>query len=239
MRAVFTVDLPAHQGKYPSDGDIKKLMQSLGWDLITTTTSTSSSPVDLVERHKVLINTVVESMPETHFEKDFVCYHSYLPSEQSQLLVTRVIEGQITVRLQHEELGRLRRSAERVVRRLLGAAINGHPLEVVNQSVVIFEKEKEHIIVDGRVIPNAFKETWRTNKKDSLFAMIFFIFVIISLLWRQAVSNGDNELLSRFLDGSATGFFTAGILSLLAFLHAYWSIRLHKVIGWNIGGSNW
>ena len=114
--------------------------------------------------------------------KSRVLYVGYLNSEQTPFLVTRMVPSQITFRLLHRELPRLKESTEAILRQLLSHLKLRHPFTMRNELVRVYERKYDHIVISGRVITNAFVETLRSDLKDSLLFAIplaFFAWLLV------------------------------------------------------------
>lgn len=252
MRAVFTLDLPNRSDKgYPKDQEILELLRSFPWELVERTTARveATDPPSDTSLHAEAANQappghkyqdfakdVLEHMPEVTAanEQDAVIFYGYFQDDKTKFVITKMVTGQVTFRLLHPEIPRLQASTVKIIRRLLAINPFGSPLEISNNRVVIYEHGHEHIIMRGRVIPDAKMETIRSNKKDFLLTvvpLILFLPVTAVLLVLDQIMN---PILFGSMERLSTALLTTVIVSVLGIVHSYLDIRRNRLIAWDV-----
>jgi hypothetical protein len=235
MRAVFTVDIPVdREGHFSADKEVLDLVRSFGWEPIEVRKYGDDEAAKQI-RYKEMADELFTQMPEiANEEKDNAIFFGYIADDQTKFVITRRVEGQITFRLLHPNLPRLQSSTEKAVKKILNAPFVGtKSLRVSNQSVVIYERGFEHIILSGRVIPSPFRETFRSDRKD----LILFIFPLIIdvplMLTLPFVDATAHRLISGTLERSSTALLTTSLVSALGLLQTYLEINRNHIIAWN------
>jgi hypothetical protein len=231
MRSVFTVNLPAStDGKYPSNSDVLSLVRSFGWE--PTEVHLAGDETAKEQKYKELAENIFHSMPEiAAAEKDFVIFYGYFADDQTRFVITRVVEGQITFRLLHPELPRLQSSTEKMVRNIITSRIHDKILVVSNHTIRVYERGYDEIIMKGRVIPNAWREAVKTDRKDVLLAIGAFVVGFITLAGiLSQISN--STLINGTMERMSTAMMTTALVSALGLFQAYWEISRHSIIAW-------
>jgi hypothetical protein len=233
MRAVFTVDLPLidEQG-YPTDQQIVELVRSYGWEPVEVCTLMDEEAK--LQKCRELATYLFEDMPPGAASRlEHVLTYGYLSDDYTRFVVIRLVDGQITFRLANTVLGRLQTSTAKVIRKILKSQINGQPLRVCNQSVVVYERGNDFIVLSGRVIPNPLKETFRSDRKSVLIAGVaLFIFLIVISLLLSGMDSSANRLLGGTLERISTAMLTAALVSTLNLTETYLEIYRNKVVVW-------
>lgn len=237
MRSVFTVELPSEKdGGFPTDGELLKMIRLFGWEPREASNFDDDKTkleiyTKLAEKHKLF-----DKMPEiANEEKDYLVFFGYIAENQVKFIITRPIDGEITFRLIHEELRRLQTSTEKVIRKLLLQELKGSKLNISNQRIDIYEKDFNHIIIFGRVIPSPRKETIKITRKETILTIVpLCIAFPLVLFLTSHLSAEANKILVGNIDRSVTVLITTSIISALTILSVYWNIRKNLIIAWSI-----
>lgn len=236
MRAVFTVDIPLIDGKYPDNEYFLERLRANGWEDMSFL---SLKPEEKLERYKAHASQLFSEMPELAAEeKDYVIFFGVLQDTQTKFIVTRRILGQATFRLLHPVLGKLQPSTEKMVRQLISPIHHDKPLPVSYQSIVIYERGFDDVIIKGRVIPAPFREAWRVNKKDAFLIIGSFLLLVPTIIAQLYVDTNQHRVIGGNLERLSTVLVTTMIVSLLGFLQTYVDIRKKKIIAWTVGFEN-
>lgn len=232
MRAVFTVDLPAnHEHKYPDNLQIVQLLRSFGWepmDVCILEDETSKG-----QKYQELGEPLFQHMPATAVAKtDDVIFCGYLSDDYTRFVVIRLVNGQITFRLNNMMLARLQKSTEKMVRKLLHARLNGGSLQVSNQSVVIYEQGNDYVVLNGRVIPNPLQETLRKDRKSVLLVIIPLIIFAFLASIVNTIDLGDHTFTAGSMERMSTALLTTALVSSLGLFETYLEIYRNRIIVW-------
>lgn len=230
MRAVFTVDLPTRNSEdYPKDEEILKVVRSFGWEPVEI-----SHIVDEAEKtakYKEMATELVNAMPEIRAVNQNIIFYGYIVADETPFMISRVVTGQITFRLLQPDLSPLLTATDRIIRRVIRSRIYEKSLAISNQKIVVYERGHENIILKGRVIPNAFRETIHTDRKDFLLTIVPFA-IVIPLISILIAFNPSNPLLGGTLERLSTALLTTSLVSALGLFQAYWVIRRENLISW-------
>ena len=230
---MFTVDLPLiDELRCPTDQQIVELVRSYGWEPVEVCTLMDEAAK--LQKCRELAAYLFEDMPPGAASRlEHVLTYGYLSDDYTRFVVIRLVDGQITFRLANTVLGQLQTSTTKVIRKILKSNINGEPLRVCNQRVVIYERGNDFIVLSGRVIPNPLKETFRTDRKSVLLAVVALsIFLIaISLLLSGMMAETD-ALLRGTIERVSTAMLTAALVSSLNLTETYLEIYRNKVVVW-------
>jgi hypothetical protein len=176
-------------------------------------------------------------MPEiANEEKDDVLFYGYVADDQTKLIVTRRVQGQITFRLLHEELPRLQASTEKVVRRVLGSSLGEPGATIANERIDVYERNQNHIIITGRVIPRPLKETIRSNVKDSLLFVVPVLLALPIFVYLSSTTAAQTTatLSHGTLERLSTALLTTSLVSALSLFERYLYIRRNRLIDWTV-----
>jgi hypothetical protein len=236
MRSVFTVLIPpVGTNNYPTDTEFLTRIRSLGWE---NTRAKEKSEEELKEWYKTKAAEIWNQMPEIAMaEKEYVIFFGDLQDNQTKFIITREVEGQATFRLLQTNLDKLQSSTVYMVKTLRKPIGSLLPLEISNQRVSIYERGHDEIIIQGRVISNAFDETWRVDKKNILLAigaLLLSIPLFTTLIW---VNSKTNQIIGGTLERASTAFLTTFIVSLIGFIQTFLEVRSTKVVDWVVSVS--
>ena len=233
MRAVFTVDLPlTDEQQYPTDQQIVEMVRSYGWEPVEVCTLMDEEAK--LQKCRELAAYLFEDMPPGGASRlEHVLTYGYLSDDYTRFVVIRLVDGQITFRLANTVLGQLQTSTTKVIRKILKSNINGQPLRVCNQRVVIYERGNDFIVLSGRVVPNPLKETFRTDQKSVLIAVVALaIFLVAISLLLSGMIGDAHRLLSGTIERISTAMLTAALISTLNLTETYMEIYRNRVIVW-------
>ncbi|GIK41326.1 MAG: hypothetical protein BroJett011_51590 [Chloroflexota bacterium] len=232
MRAVFTVDLPLnHENKYPDNLQIVQLMRSFGWEPMEVCGLEDEAVK--CQKYQELGELLFEHMPATAVAKtDDVIFCGYLSDDYTRFVVLRLVNGQITFRLNNLMLARLQKSTEKMVRKLLQAHLNGGSLQVSNQSVVIYEQGNDYVVLNGRVIPNPLRETLRKDKKSALLVLApLLVFTFLASIVNSIDLSG-HTFTAGTMERMSTALLTTALVSSLSLFETYLEIYRNRIIVW-------
>ena len=233
MRAVFAVDLPLDdEQRYHTDQQIVEMVRSYGWEPVEVCTLMDEEAK--LQKCRELAAYLFEDMPPGAASRlEHVLTYGYLSDDYTRFVVIRLVDGQITFRLANTVLGQLQTSTTKVIRKILKSNINGQPLRVCNQRVVIYERGNDFIVLNGRVIPNPLKETFRTDRKSVLLAVVALsVFLIAISLLLSGMMAETNALLRGTIERVSTAMLTAALVSSLNLTETYLEIYRNRVIVW-------
>ena len=233
MRAVFTVDLPTNdEGKYPTDLELIQLLRTFGWEPIEVCQTEGED--HKLQKCRELSEVLFRDMPENSASRtEHVIFFGYLADDYTRFVVLKLVEGQVTFRLENTELSRLQTSAGKVIRKVIHARLYGKPLHVSNQSVVVYERGNDYLLFNGRVIPNALEETLRSDRKSLLLTIIpLLIFIVISATVMLGVSAQNFGFVGGTLERLSTALITTALVSGLSLLETYLEIYRNRIIVW-------
>ncbi len=233
MRSVFTIDLPVNnEGIYSDNHEVLKLLRSFGWEPAGIR-DLGNDETAKEQKYKESAEVLFRDMPEIAVEeKDYVIFFGFLADTQTKFAVTRTVEGQITFRLLHPVLPRLQSSTRKMVRKIIASRLSDKQLEISNQSIVIYERGFDHIILSGRVIPSAVRETIRTDRKDMLLFVGPLLFLVPLAAGLVLVNPATHRLLGGTLERMSTALLTTSLVSLLGLIQNYYEIRRNRLIAW-------
>jgi hypothetical protein len=232
MRAVFTVDLPLnHENKYPDNLQIVQLMRSFGWEPMDV--CGVEDEIVKSQKYQELGEPLFQHMPATAVAKtDDVIFCGYLSDDYTRFVVLRLVNGQITFRLNNIMLVRLQKSTEKIVRKLLQARLNGGALQVSNQSVVIYEQGNDYVVLNGRVIPNPLRETLRKDKKSVLLVLVPLIVFTFLASIVNSIDMGGHTFTAGTMERMSTALLTTALVSSLSLFETYLEIYRNRIIVW-------
>ena len=148
MRSKVTIRIPRESGGFPETIKILEIFRDFGWEL----TEIAQLGDDEEQKQKIYrerAEKLFADMPEiAQEEKEHVVFFGFFAGDQTKFVVTRRVEGQLTIRLLQKELGNLQSSTEKTVRRLLDAKIGDAHFKI-NRGIQIYEKEHAHIIINS------------------------------------------------------------------------------------------
>lgn len=236
MRAVFTVEVPAVSiDRFSTNEEFLSRIRSHGWEEMK---NRDLSPEERETRYIQQADTLWSSMPEIAArEKEYVIFYGLLQDNQTQFIVTRVVEGQATFRLLQSNLEKLQASTTSVIRRLTTTQGNQPGVKIRYERIAIYEKGDDEIIIEGRVIPNALLEAWKTDKRNILLAVSGLLLTVPSILFLFFIDPAVNRIIGGTLERLSTAFITTTIVSAIGFLQTFLQIRGVKLINWAVASE--
>jgi hypothetical protein len=232
MRAVFTVDLPLnHENNYPDNRQLVELMRSFGWEPMDICVMEDEAA--RCQKYQELSASLFEYMPATAVATPAdVIFCGYLSDDYTRFVVMRLVNGQITFRLNNIILARLQKSTEKIVRKLLQARFNEGSLQVSNQSVVIYEQGNDFVVLTGRVIPNPLQETLRKDRKSVLLVAISLIIFAFLASIVNSIDLGGHTFMAGSMERMSTALLTTALVSSLGLFETYVEIYRNRIIVW-------
>ncbi|MCI0563769.1 MAG: hypothetical protein MN733_35290 [Nitrososphaera sp.] len=232
MRSVFTIDLPLNTSNegdpYPDNTKILSIVRSFGWEPLEIRALEDESAKQ--RRYKELAEKLFQDMPEIAVEeKDDVVFYGYLADDQTKFVITRRVEGQITFRLLHPVLPRLQASTKKMIKKIL----DSHMGNISNQTVVLYERGFDHIILNGRVIPRPLRETIRTDRKDVLLLTVPVVLLTFLLAILLVANLSTFPLIQGTVERLSTALITTALVSMVGLIQTYWEISRNRLISWN------
>jgi hypothetical protein len=179
-----------------------------------------------------------------------VIYYGYIQEQQTEFIITREIDSQITFRFLNENMSNLQRAAERVIRQLKRSKssileFSKPRSEVIN--VYLYEKGEDHVIIQGRIIQNHLLETVRRNQVITVIGGgCALLGVAILGVQQPLVYNlGDASSLTQNitsvlgqLDRVSSGLIVAAITSILQLIGLWWDLKRRKVVFWDFSANS-
>jgi hypothetical protein len=254
VRAVFSVDIPkTTSGQYPTDVEITKMVRGFGWEPVELraaalfgeeAVSDDRLEAAKLAKYKELARPLFDQMLEiAAAEKDDVVFLGKVADDQTQFVVTRPVENQITFRLLHPVLPRLQASAKKIIKTVLKTNLAGRPLAIGNNRIVVYERGHDNIIIAGRVVSRPIRETCRTDLKDLLLTVVpVLILIPVTALLLQTPTTSTAQpvgvmsapLMRGTLERFSTALFTTALVSLLGLLTTYYDIKKNRAIAWDV-----
>jgi hypothetical protein len=233
MRAVFTVDVPTVDGKYPTNDEFLTRLRNNGWEDVKLQHLDED---EKQRKYQELAKDLFSDMPElANEEKEYVIFYGVLQDNQTKFIVTRRITGQATFRLLQPALGRLQRSTEKMIRQLVNPSHHDKPLSVSYQSVFIYERGHEDVIIRGRIIPKPIWEAWRIDRKNIFLSVGSFLLVVPVIALQLFISTDEHRVIGGNLERLSTALLTTLLVSVLGFYQTYVEIKKNKIIAWTVG----
>lgn len=232
MRAVFTVDIPSTgHGKFPENAEILDQLRTHGWEFVGTANMEDDKRI---LKYKDLANNLLEQMPEVRKteEAEHVIYYGELQDDKAKFVITRVVQGQMTFRLLHPNLGKLERSSEKMIQKLLATTIGDGRFKISNSSVLLYERGFEDIIIKGEVITKPLSEAAKSNRRDVLLVIGSFLIMVPTLAGLFIFTSEEHRILGGTLERLSTALITTIIVSGLGFFQTYYEILRERPINW-------
>jgi hypothetical protein len=206
-------------------------MRSFGWE-----------PMDICllqdeaakgQKYQELGEPLFEHMPATAVAKtDDVIFCGYLSDDYTRFVIIRLVNGQITFRLNNIMLVRLQKSTEKIVSKLLQTRLNGGALQISNQNVVIYEQGNDYVVLSGRVIPSPWRETLRKDKKSVLLVLVpLLIFAFLASIVNSIDLSG-HTFTAGTMERMSTALLTTALVSILSLGETYLEIYRNRIIVW-------
>jgi hypothetical protein len=185
------------------------------------------------QKYQELGELLFQHMPATAVAKtDDVIFCGYLSDDYTRFVVLRLVNGQITFRLNNIMLVRLQKSTEKIVSKLLQARLDGGALQVSNQSVVIYEQGNDYVVLNGRVIPNPLRETLRKDKKSVLLVLVPLIVFTFLASIVNSIDMGGHTFTAGTMERMSTALLTTALVSSLSLFETYLEIYRNRIIVW-------
>jgi hypothetical protein len=73
-------------------------------------------------------------------------------------------------RLLHQDLARLQSSTEKIIKEIVATRLHDRPLSVSDSAIEVYERMFDNVILTGRVITHALRETITSDAKNSLLS---------------------------------------------------------------------
>jgi hypothetical protein len=236
MRAIFTVTLPKKNAtEYQSDDDFLSFLRSEGLDDPKIMPLKKEKQIENYERSA---QKLWEQMPEVaKEEKEYLIFCGFLQDNQTYFLITRRNVGYAKFRLLNPNLDKLQDNTEMLIKGLVRKDSNKNPnYEITNNSIEILEKNENHVIIQGRVITNSWKEAKLKNTKNYLISfttfLLFLLFLILMFLLKYLDAK-DNFFYTTF-ERLDTVALTTCIVSAFDFWTTYKQIKEHKIVAWTV-----
>jgi hypothetical protein len=237
MRTTFTIEFPTLDGKeisFPDNKDVLEMVRSFGWEPMEIKALGEDEALK-EKKYKEFAENLFKDMPEiANEEKDNVIFYGFIAADQSKFVITRRVEGQVTFRLLHPVLPRLQASTEKIVRKILAGRVDGRPIKIVNQSVLLYERGFDHIIMSGRVIPSPYRETISSDRKDVLLFLGPILLEIPTFYALNFLDPVAHKIFFGTAERVSTALLTTALVSFLGLLQTYLEIRRHHLIAWNL-----
>ncbi|MCP4695238.1 MAG: hypothetical protein GY862_00100 [Gammaproteobacteria bacterium] len=188
---------------YPDNRTIREAVRKFGWDPIEIGKEKDAKEIERIYKEKARgffpkipeIAASGESVqtpktpttPKTEsLEQMRVMGYGFLAEDQTEFIMSRIVNGQIIFRVRQKNLGRLKLSTDKLIRKLISTKIFKTNLEVSEEKVTISEVNSGEIRYSGRVIPSVLGEALATDVIDIIvsigpLALMLFIWVIASL----------------------------------------------------------
>jgi hypothetical protein len=201
---------------------------------------------------KERIDVLINQMKEVIISRGsiIVIYYGYIQEQQTEFIITRQVDSQITFRFLNENMSNLQRAAERVLRQLKNVKNGGVQLSRAKSevtSVYLYEKNENHIIIQGRVIKNHLLETIRRNQVITIIGGGCALFGIAILAVQQIyvfnivdhsnTTQQFNSILGQ-LDRVSSGLIVAALTSYLQLIGLWWDLKRSRVVVWDFSANS-
>jgi hypothetical protein len=163
-------------------------------------------------------------------EEEHLIFYSRLP-EQSRLLITRFDEGYVVYRIINEDMSRLLKGTEQLVKKLRTKAGSLQGDEILNDEIEVYEKGEDHVILEGRVIRSAWKEAFRRDPQSWITAGVTLLTFMIAITLLAYVAIGD-ELWKGSLERFSTAMIATFFVSLATVVRLFVQIKRKGGIIW-------
>ncbi|MGC4192329.1 MAG: hypothetical protein QM589_14345 [Thermomicrobiales bacterium] len=191
-----------------------------------------STAIDINENYKRVAKRIFNEMPEVaSSQRNQVIFTGYMSDDQTLLVITQPVIGQVKIRLLHRELALLQSSTVKMIESLR----SNKAIEMSDPRITVYERHSDHVILTGRVIRSPIRETFRSDIKDTvlfIFPAILFLVISAVLVGYSAGDSATAKLIHDNLERGSTAFATTSLVSLLSLFTVFMSIRRHKVIEW-------
>jgi hypothetical protein len=124
-----------------------------------------------------------------------------------------------------------------MVKNLLTAETTGVTLRSDDTDVKVYERNFDHVIIEGRVITRPVRETMRSNIKDSLLffvpLLLFFPSAFFLDHW-DALAHNVGQVWHGHLERFSTALLTTALVSILGLAQTWLQIKSSKLIDWTV-----
>jgi hypothetical protein len=150
------------------------------------------------------------------------------------MIITRLVDSQIIIRLYNSNLKSLQESTTDVVKDILKTP----GLSIIYNKIEICEKGGDNVLLSGNVIPSGW-ETFNKDKKSSVSVFVFLIAVILIevTLYRDTTYLFLSPFMKESLQKVTPAFITTALVSFFNLVLAYLNIR-KKVVLWSVEGED-
>ncbi len=236
MRSKFIVRIRRHGEKYPTKEELRSVIRRHGWE--SADVSCLASDEEKEEKYKQEGERLFEQMPEVvQNERNHVIFYGCVQSDAAEFVVTRSTEGEITYRLLQPELNRLIRATEKIIKEV---EKDRHHIEffsssdehIVGKQVLIYERDSDHVVLEGRVVENPTAETIKTNPKDTVVLILAAVFLVLRFASHRIF---EIKFMSQEdFDKFTLSIVAVSLVSFIGFLITLFSIRKNRIISWDL-----
>jgi hypothetical protein len=230
MRAKFVLVIRAASASaFPSNESLvdRLLMLGLG------APESNTEPYDI--RRKMYQDDAQRdwsALPEVaEAEREQVIFFSRLP-DHGRLVVTRVSQGTATIRFIHDSLARLEKNSEAMIRELGKRTGSIDALDVQDGRVEIYERGQNHVIIVGRVISNALRETVRRNPADIISAVVTGAAAIVTLAIMAFAHLKQGAITTGTVERFSTAMISAFFIAVVNFVQHWARLNREGIIEW-------
>ncbi len=232
MRSLFTVEIQQTGASYPSDQDVVEALRLQAWDRKGTSDLDWAARVEFYKNDS---EVYWQEMPEMAFdEKEYIIFCGKLQDNKTRVIVTRMVQGEANIRLINHSLGDLQSSTARVIKRITVDNNSDNRAKIRNNSVRIYERGHEHVVIYGNVIPSPLKEAARRDAKNLYLSAGTLILGIITLISSYLMVGGVHGFIAGNLERISTAMLTTFVVTAITFFQTYFHIRQHDVIHWKV-----
>jgi hypothetical protein len=230
MRAKFVVLIAAiSTSAYPTDEALVERLLMLGLGQAADHTDSYE-----VRRKEFLAEAEKEwdHLPEVaQAERGNVIFFARLP-DHCRLIVTRSLQGYATFRLIQDDLAELEENVEALIRELAKrvGAIEG--LQIESGRVEIYERGRDHVIIVGRVISHALKETVHRNPAEVVSAMVTGTASLVSLAMLAFIHFSQGSLARGSVERFSTAMIAAFFIAAVGLVQRWWRVSQKGGIEW-------
>jgi hypothetical protein len=225
MYAFFTIDLPKIDNVFPKSEWLVDWMSTFGWSFVNRNKKN--------HRGSLIGDIKKQVRNDIYTSEDEIIFIGKLEEYQTFVLVTRVIESQIRVYVIHQNIMRLQKSIEKVVKKVLfspftSTQVTNAQMQINDNEVVVYDDVTNTIEMNGRVIRGPFVETIRRNRKDIILVFFGFVLMFVGPLISSL------EILSQdiFVVGLTTTIVSfIGVFQ--TYIETFIEIKYDRTLVWN------
>lgn len=229
MRATFSIELTSTTEKdSPSDDEVLKFLQTLGFN-----DRASTSQANIIQAFNDKAGALMKNCPNVWKKsKAHVIYFGMIASYQVGFVVFRSTSSDLQFELIHNDPTQLTDATTRLISKLLILDLEKltFSIEIIKNSILIFEDDGQHSIGRGSIIQSKLKETFHHSLKDIIFliltASIWLIFLFLQHI-QLIVQNPQWEDRIPFIFG------TTASVSIISIIMSYLSLNTKGLISWH------